>query len=505
MTYWSREVGPYVWHEYDAARTVGELRAIKSAGHHTVRTHLLWDAFMPTPARVEPARLRNLEHFLNVATELSLQVMPVLFVQTLGGCLMLPSYAIDVGARRNDMRVVTDAVTQPGGSRYVYTDQMMLEVCVRWIDEMLSAFAGHPAIVTWDLGHDPAGGVRPQRIDHLRSWLALISERIHEREQRCMLSLSADDLVIARAVRPAVVASLVDAIGLDLSGAALAQVGGERDPAAAIFLAQLCESLSNSAPLVAHLQRRRNEAGTNTDDTEEEDDDDAHAAVRRRRGRRADRLRLCGADGGHVEQPRAAGRAGATIRPPAAHAGRRRRGCLRRRDSIRQCLDRRRRVTSESVPRRVRGPSTSTPTTTTRIFRRACTSCARPGNAAQASTLLCCDEHRNGGKSSSFGASIAVFCGFPLLTGDAPIVVVNAVGVRVGESPGGHAVTAGRIKKIIPDRGFGFVRADDGNEVFFHRTELTTVDFDALQEGEQVTFDIVNSPKGPRARNLQKV
>jgi CspA family cold shock protein len=84
-------------------------------------------------------------------------------------------------------------------------------------------------------------------------------------------------------------------------------------------------------------------------------------------------------------------------------------------------------------------------------------------------------------------------------------MVVNAMGVRVGESPGGHAVTAGRIKKIIPDRGFGFVRADDGNEVFFHRTELTTVDFDALQEGEQVTFDIVDSPKGPRARNLQKV
>ncbi len=293
MTYWSREVGPYVWHEYDDARTVGELRAIKSAGHHTVRTHLLWDAFMPTPARVEPARLRNLEHFLNVATELSLQVVPVLFVQALGGCLMLPSYAIDVGARRNDVRVVTDAVTQPGGSRYVYTDQMMLEVCVRWIDEILSAFAGHPAIVTWDLGHDPAGGVRPQRIEHLRSWLALISERIHEREQRCMLSLSADDLVIARAVRPAVVRTLVDTVGLDLSGAALAQVGGERDPAAAIFLAQLCESLSNSAPLIAHLQRIRQEAGTNTDDTEEDDD----ALTRRFVGGAFDGLVDCGCVG----------------------------------------------------------------------------------------------------------------------------------------------------------------------------------------------------------------
>lgn len=60
----------------------------------------------------------------------------------------------------------------------------------------------------------------------------------------------------------------------------------------------------------------------------------------------------------------------------------------------------------------------------------------------------------------------------------------------------------GRIKKIIHDRGFGFVRADDGNEIFFHRTELS-IDFDSLQEGQQVEFEVVDSPKGPRARNLR--
>jgi CspA family cold shock protein len=64
-------------------------------------------------------------------------------------------------------------------------------------------------------------------------------------------------------------------------------------------------------------------------------------------------------------------------------------------------------------------------------------------------------------------------------------------------------VPAGRIKKIIPDRGFGFVRADDGNEVFFHRTELTEADFDRLEEGQAVEFEVVDSPKGPRARNLR--
>jgi cold shock protein len=70
-------------------------------------------------------------------------------------------------------------------------------------------------------------------------------------------------------------------------------------------------------------------------------------------------------------------------------------------------------------------------------------------------------------------------------------------------SEGHDAMPEGRIKKIIHDRGFGFVRGDDGNEVFFHRTELTTVDFDSLEEGQQVSYEVVNSPKGPRARNLQ--
>jgi hypothetical protein len=253
VTYWSREVGPYVWHEYDAARTAGELRAIGSAGHRTVRTHLLWDAFMPTPGRVEPGRMRDFERFLATASELSLKVIPVLFLQTLGGCVMLPPYAIDVDARRSGVRAIHDAVAQPGGPRYLYTDALMLEACVRWIDEMLAAFAGHPAIALWDIGHDPAGGVRPQRIDHLREWVTLVSARIHEREQRCMLTLSANDLVIARAVRPAVVSAAVDVLGVDLAGSALAQVGGSLDPAAAAFLVQLCQSLAGSPDLIVHL------------------------------------------------------------------------------------------------------------------------------------------------------------------------------------------------------------------------------------------------------------
>ena len=57
----------------------------------------------------------------------------------------------------------------------------------------------------------------------------------------------------------------------------------------------------------------------------------------------------------------------------------------------------------------------------------------------------------------------------------------------------------GTIKRVIRDRGFGFVRAADGQEVFFHRTSLQQLNFDSLREGERVEFEMERGEKGPRA------
>ena len=59
---------------------------------------------------------------------------------------------------------------------------------------------------------------------------------------------------------------------------------------------------------------------------------------------------------------------------------------------------------------------------------------------------------------------------------------------------------SGTIKKVVAERGFGFIAADDGKEYFFHRSGLTPpLDFDRLRGGERVTFSIEPNPKGPRA------
>jgi len=62
----------------------------------------------------------------------------------------------------------------------------------------------------------------------------------------------------------------------------------------------------------------------------------------------------------------------------------------------------------------------------------------------------------------------------------------------------------GTIKKLVSDRGFGFIAAEDGKEYFFHRSG-TEGDFDRLQGGEKVTFQVEASPKGPRAAKVQVV
>ena len=62
----------------------------------------------------------------------------------------------------------------------------------------------------------------------------------------------------------------------------------------------------------------------------------------------------------------------------------------------------------------------------------------------------------------------------------------------------------GEIKKLIRDRGFGFIRAEDGNEVFFHHSSLEGgTEYDSLEEGSKVEFSVERGPKGQRATNMR--
>jgi len=65
-------------------------------------------------------------------------------------------------------------------------------------------------------------------------------------------------------------------------------------------------------------------------------------------------------------------------------------------------------------------------------------------------------------------------------------------------------MTKGTIKRLT-DRGFGFITYEGAEkDLFFHSNELKNVQFNELKEGDKVTFDIADSPKGPNAVNVNR-
>ena len=63
----------------------------------------------------------------------------------------------------------------------------------------------------------------------------------------------------------------------------------------------------------------------------------------------------------------------------------------------------------------------------------------------------------------------------------------------------------GTIKRLVSDKGFGFIAYDDSDkDLFFHSNELKGVEYADLKEGDTVTFEVAESPKGLNATNVSK-
>lgn len=64
----------------------------------------------------------------------------------------------------------------------------------------------------------------------------------------------------------------------------------------------------------------------------------------------------------------------------------------------------------------------------------------------------------------------------------------------------------GTIARLVADRGFGFIKREgEEKDLFFHANELKNVEFKDLKEGDKVTFEAVESPKGLNATNVNRI
>lgn len=63
----------------------------------------------------------------------------------------------------------------------------------------------------------------------------------------------------------------------------------------------------------------------------------------------------------------------------------------------------------------------------------------------------------------------------------------------------------GTVKWFNESKGFGFVTKEDGGDVFVHYSAIQGNGFKTLTEGQTVSFEVVDGPKGPKAENVTKV
>jgi len=62
----------------------------------------------------------------------------------------------------------------------------------------------------------------------------------------------------------------------------------------------------------------------------------------------------------------------------------------------------------------------------------------------------------------------------------------------------------GKVKWFNSDKGFGFIETSEGNDVFVHFSAIQGDGFKTLEEGQEVTFDVVEGNRGPQAANVCK-
>jgi Cold shock proteins len=68
-----------------------------------------------------------------------------------------------------------------------------------------------------------------------------------------------------------------------------------------------------------------------------------------------------------------------------------------------------------------------------------------------------------------------------------------------------YADMTGTVKWFNGEKGYGFITGEDGTDVFAHFSQINSEGYKSLQEGQKVSYDVAQGPKGPQAENITAI
>jgi CspA family cold shock protein len=94
---------------------------------------------------------------------------------------------------------------------------------------------------------------------------------------------------------------------------------------------------------------------------------------------------------------------------------------------------------------------------------------------------------------------------FPSGDRNSPLNIYKIEDFAVITKKGVVAMAEGTVKWFNDSKGFGFIEQDGGKDVFVHHSAIQAEGFKSLQEGDRVSFKVVDGQKGPAAENVVKI
>ncbi len=208
VNYWPRRSAMYMWQRFDLGEIREDMARIKALGLDIVRFFLLWEAFQPSPDRIDPDALRRFDQLMQAIADAQLLAMPTLFCGHMSGVNWLPAWSLDPNTPHGRFRTIANGNVSPYGIGDFYADPKLLQAQELFAATVGERAKGSPALYCWDLGNEFSNLREPAKPEDAAQWSARLTYVLQKTSNGAVTGgMHGEDVERDRHIRPSSIAA----------------------------------------------------------------------------------------------------------------------------------------------------------------------------------------------------------------------------------------------------------------------------------------------------------